>query len=105
MRAERQPVRPTKNEEHRRGTREIDEVGDKEDEAVMEEEEAEEEKLVGGEEEETTEECKPKIRTSPNQPTSREVEEHMITHVPYRSWCPYCVTGKSKADAHFKEAT
>ena len=80
----------------------MDEVGDEEDEAVMGGEEVGEERPAGGEEEETTEEHKPKLRTSPDQPTAREIEEHMITHVPYRSWCPYCVTGKCKADAHFK---
>ena len=27
-------------------------------------------------------------------PTKREVEEHNRTHLPFRSWCRYCVRGK-----------
>ena len=35
---------------------------------------------------------------------SREVyEEHMRTHVPFRSWCEFCVKGKSKAGLHKKK--
>ena len=34
---------------------------------------------------------------------SREVyEEHMRTHVPFRSWCEFCVKGKSRANMHKK---
>ena len=25
--------------------------------------------------------------------TGQEVEEHHLTHVPYRNWCPHCVMG------------
>ena len=24
----------------------------------------------------------------------------MLSHFPFRSWCPYCVQGKAKEDAH-----
>ena len=79
----------------------MEEVGDDD----CEEEGGEEEsgRVTSGEEEETTEEHKASLRKSPDQPTTREVEEHMVTHVPYRSWCPYCIAGKSKADAHFNK--
>ena len=41
-----------------------------------------------------------KVRRAPNQPSERELQEHMVTHVPFRPWCPYCVAGKSKANPH-----
>ena len=34
------------------------------------------------------------------QPSEREVEDHMATHVPFRSWCPYCVAGKAGSSPH-----
>ena len=33
-------------------------------------------------------------------PSKEEYEEHMRTHIPYRSWCPFCVKGKMKANPH-----
>ena len=43
-------------------------------------------------------------RTSklPIRPSQSEVDSHMITHLPYRSWCPHCVRGKSKGKPHHK---
>ena len=32
----------------------------------------------------------------PRLPTRREVENHNLTHVPYRNWCPHCVRGRGK---------
>ena len=40
----------------------------------------------------------------PVQPTLREIEEHQIAHVPYRSWCAHCVRGKAHATAHPRSA-
>ena len=34
-------------------------------------------------------------------PTTEEVEVHNATHVPFRSWCAFCVAGKAKANPHF----
>ena len=36
----------------------------------------------------------------PTKPSKQEVDEHMLTHLPYRSWCPHCVRGKSKGRRH-----
>ena len=36
-------------------------------------------------------------------PRPEEYEEHMRTHIPYRSWCPFCVMGKAKNTPHRKE--
>ena len=33
-------------------------------------------------------------------PTDKEVEEHEATHIPYRSWCQFCVQGKGKESKH-----
>ena len=32
----------------------------------------------------------------PRLPTRAEVDNHNITHVPYRNWCPHCVRGRGK---------
>ena len=32
----------------------------------------------------------------PKLPSLREREEHQLTHLPYRSWCSHCVSGKGK---------
>ena len=37
---------------------------------------------------------------TPVEPSSEEIEAHMLTHLPYRSWCPHCVRGKGKSMAH-----
>ena len=39
----------------------------------------------------------------PKLPTKKEVEEHNLTHLPFRNWCPHCVAGKGKAASHFKQ--
>ena len=36
-----------------------------------------------------------KIMKGPNEPTKDELEKHMTTHMPFRSWCPYCVQCKA----------
>ena len=37
---------------------------------------------------------------NPNMPTQKEIEEHEISHCPYRAWCRFCVMGRGKADPH-----
>ena len=32
----------------------------------------------------------------PRLPTQAEVDNHNITHVPYRNWCPHCVRGQGR---------
>ena len=39
---------------------------------------------------------------SPVTPSSAEVEEHSLTHLPYRSWCKHCVRGRMKVAPHRK---
>ena len=38
----------------------------------------------------------------PRLPSQTEVEEHYLTHVPYRNWCPHCVRGRGKDLDHRK---
>ena len=42
----------------------------------------------------------PKGLPSPTLPSKKEVEFHNLTHIPYRSWCPFCVAARRKNDAH-----
>eukprot|EP00971_Amphidinium_carterae_P124609 2468408-Amphidinium_carterae.1 len=37
---------------------------------------------------------------SPTLPTQQEIDEHKITHLPYREWCKHCVQGKSRSQHH-----
>ena len=36
----------------------------------------------------------------PGQPTQAEVDEHELTHCPYKPWCSHCVRGKAAEDPH-----
>ena len=38
------------------------------------------------------------------EPSKKEIEEHMVTHLPFREWCPRCVKGKSVSRPH-RQAT
>ena len=44
--------------------------------------------------EEVEEVRKPKIGRIPKAPTKRELEEHLPLHIPYKAWCPICVSGE-----------
>ena len=32
----------------------------------------------------------------PKRPSQQEVDEHYLTHLPFRNWCPHCMRGKAK---------
>ena len=40
--------------------------------------------------------------TDPMLPSKADIEEHMLSHLPYRNWCEHCVKGRGKQMAHFK---
>ena len=44
----------------------------------------------------------PRRVLDPKPPSPREVEEHNLTHLPYRNWCKHCVFGKGRAAPHYK---
>ena len=37
---------------------------------------------------------------NPRLPSPADVEEHNRTHIPYRSWCKWCVEGRGRGDQH-----
>ncbi len=41
-----------------------------------------------------------KIASDPGKPTERQVAEHRLTHIPYRSWCRWCVLGRGRGLQH-----
>ena len=53
-----------------------------------------------GEDQEADEATQPKTRAAPTQPSREEVEKQMVTHLPFRDWCPHCVRGKPGSKPH-----
>ena len=41
-----------------------------------------------------------RISPDPGQPTEQEVCEHLVDHMPYRSWCTHCVKGRGTGEQH-----
>ena len=41
-----------------------------------------------------------RVMHDPGQPTEREIEEHRVDHMLYRSWCPHCVKGRGVGKPH-----
>ena len=46
-----------------------------------------------------------RVAPSPKQPTVQEVEAHRWAHLPYRSWCKWCVMGRGRGEAHHSFST
>ena len=42
----------------------------------------------------------PRILPDPGQPTQKQLEDHRIDHLPFRSWCPECVAGRATGEQH-----
>ena len=59
---------------------------------------------VGGDAE-TEEGNVPRRLRDPKKPSQAEVEEHNITHYPYREWCPHCRDGKGQNNQHRTDKT
>jgi hypothetical protein len=45
----------------------------------------------------------PRVPRDPGAPTATEVEQHNVTHLPFRAWCPACVMGKARDKMHRKQ--
>ena len=41
---------------------------------------------------------------TPYKPSQNEVEEHYLTHFPFRSWCRHCIRGRGKEARHLKQS-
>ena len=39
----------------------------------------------------------------PRLSTQREIDDHNLTHLPYKSWCAHCIAGKGKVAHHTKQ--
>ena len=46
---------------------------------------------------------KPMRKADPKTPSKEEVEEHELTHIPFRNWCRHCVRGRGKEEACKRE--
>ena len=44
----------------------------------------------------------PKGLHTPVKPSKWEIEQHELTHIPYRDWCAYCVRARGIARRHMK---
>ena len=44
----------------------------------------------------------PREQAVVNAPSLEEQRKHALTHLPYASWCPRCVSFRAKADRHLK---
>ena len=42
----------------------------------------------------------PRPATVPPEPSAEEVANHNLSHIPYKSWCPSCVSTRGRKDAH-----
>ena len=39
-------------------------------------------------------------QSKPKEPTAQELENHALTHEPFKAWCPLCVQFRAKQDPH-----
>ena len=44
------------------------------------------------------------VKAGTVRPSQKDVDEHMVSHVPFRSWCLHCIKGKSMGKPHFKKS-
>ena len=45
------------------------------------------------------------VHSVPKGPTQQEIDEHNATHIPYRSWCRWCVMGKKPNLRHSRSSS
>ena len=66
------------------------------------EEQKEQEEKMDEEAKESDEAIRVKMIKPGYHPTSKEIAEHMVNHLPYRAWCKHCTKGKAKGLPHRK---
>ena len=69
-----------------------DVMGDQPDHQAAEE--------IAIEEESTEEAIRPRVSPDRGQPTLQRLEQHRVTHTPFRSWCKWCVIGRARGTQH-----
>ena len=62
--------------------------------------EGEDVELTVGDDEQSEEGATARSVTVPIRPSQKEVNKHMLTHIPFRSWCPHCVRCKAIYKGH-----
>ena len=45
---------------------------------------------------------KPNVIKEPKRPSQKEIDEHNVNHIPFRSWCKCCVMGAAPNISHKK---
>ena len=55
---------------------------------------------IAVEEESPEEAIVPRVSPDPGQPTPQQLEQHRVTHTPFRSWCKWCVMGRARGSPH-----
>ena len=53
--------------------------------------EGEDVELTVGEDDQSEEGASARGVAVPVKPSQKEVNKHMLTHIPFRSWCPHCI--------------
>ncbi len=36
-------------------------------------------------------------------PSNKEIDDHELTHIPFRSWCKQCVFGRAQSHPHYSK--
>ncbi len=52
--------------------------------------------------------CEPCEARAPkhlNEPIKPSAEDHYLTHLPYRNWCPICVKARGREDPHWRKSS
>ena len=70
------------------------------DDEKMDEDKVETDNGEIGAEEQEDEHQKARASASPDLPNRREVEDHNLTHIPFRSWCNHSLKGRGRRSAH-----
>ena len=63
------------------------------------------EEMPTEEEDEQQSANKAKAMMQPVQPTPQEIQQHNLTHMPYRSWCPVCIQSRGRQTSHQQQTS
>ena len=91
---------PTEDEEENAALR----AAESEDEEGRKKAPEDAKERVAAPNEDESDEVGRKVKSAPvpREPTQAEVDEHELTHVPFRSWCVHCQRGKARRRRHLR---
>ena len=72
--------------------------------APVEDVEKEAEEITIQAEEENEDIAPLRVARGSNLPSADDVESHRCSHVPFRSWCRWCIMGRGRGDPHLRTA-